>query len=128
MPEMGRPRKEIDKEQFEKLCYLQCTLAEISSFFACSEDTIERWAKREYGQTFAEVYKIHSAGGKISLRRWQFKLAEHNTSMAIWLGKQLLGQRDNIDMSVEARESKEVDALNAYFEHRNTDGTTGLSD
>lgn len=124
MAQMGRPRKEIDKDQFEKLCYLQCTLSEIASFFSCSEDTIENWAKRTYvddagkSMTFSEVYKIHSAGGKISLRRWQFKMAEHNVSMAIWLGKQLLGQRENLDMSVEARQSREVDALNEYFRRR----------
>ena len=29
----GRPRKNIDKEQFEKLCFLHCTLEEIAGFF-----------------------------------------------------------------------------------------------
>ena len=31
----------------------------------------------------------------ISLRRSQFKLAEKNATMAIWLGKQYLGQRNH---------------------------------
>jgi hypothetical protein len=36
--------------------------------------------------------------GKASVRRAQFKLLEAgNATMAIWLGKQLLGQRDNIE-------------------------------
>lgn len=30
---MARPRKEIDQNQFENLCGLQCTLEEICSFF-----------------------------------------------------------------------------------------------
>ena len=30
----------------------------------------------------------------MSLRRYQFQLAQKNTAMAIWLGKQYLGQRD----------------------------------
>lgn len=34
----------------------------------------------------------------MSLRRTQFKLAEKNPTMAIWLGKQYLGQRDNIEV------------------------------
>lgn len=101
----GRPRKEIDADQFEKLCYLQCTLEEIASFFKCSPDTIERWAQREYGVHFAEAYKRYSAGGKISLRRWQFKMAEHNVSMAIWLGKQLLGQREQVEVAAPGAES-----------------------
>ena len=92
----GRPKKEIDKKIFENLCGLQCTLEEIAGVFDCSVDTIERWCKREYGETFAEVYKKHSAKGKTSLRRIQFKLAEKSAAMAIFLGKNYLGQKDNI--------------------------------
>ena len=93
----GRPRKEIDKKTiFENLCGLQCTLEEIAGVFDCSVDTIERRCKEEYGETFAEVYKKHSAKGKMSLRRTQFKLAEKSAAMAIFLGKNYLGQKDNI--------------------------------
>ena len=92
----GRPQKEIDKKIFENLCGLQCTLEEIAGVFDCSPDTIERWCKREYKETFAEVYKKHSAKGKTSLRRTQFKLAEKSAAMAIFLGKNYLGQKDNI--------------------------------
>ena len=39
-----------------------------------------------------------SVTGKISLRRWQFKSAEAgNVTMQIWLGKQYLGQREQIE-------------------------------
>ena len=92
----GRPRKEIDNKIFENLCGLQCTLEEIAGVFDCSVDTIERWCKREYRETFAETYKKHSAKGKMSLRRIQFKLAEKSAAMAIFLGKNYLGQKDNI--------------------------------
>ena len=92
----GRPKKEIDNKIFENLCGLQCTLEEIAGVFDCSVDTIERWCKREYRETFAEVYKKHSAKGKTSLRRTQFKLAEKSAAMAIFLGKNYLGQKDNI--------------------------------
>ena len=91
-----RKKKEIDKKIFEKLGGLQCTLEEIAGVFDCSADTIERWCKREYGETFAETYKKHSAKGKMSLRRIQFKLAEKSAAMAIFLGKNYLGQKDNI--------------------------------
>ena len=91
----GRPKKEIDKKIFENLCGLQCTLEEIAGVFDCSVDTIERWCKREYGETFAETYKKHSAKGKMSLRRIQFKLAEKSAAMAIFLGRNYLGQKNN---------------------------------
>lgn len=93
---MARPRIEIDEKNFESLCGLQCTLTEIADFFGCSEDTIERWCKRNYNLNFAETFKKHSGKGRISLRRAQFRLAEKNASMAIWLGKQYLGQSDSV--------------------------------
>lgn len=101
---MARPRIEIDKDDFEKLCGLFCTLDEIAGFFECSEDTIERWCKRTYGESFAETWKKKSSKGKISLRRNQFKLSQKNAPMAIFLGKNYLGQRDDF---VESEEDME---------------------
>ncbi len=99
---MARPVIEIKKEQFESLCNLQCTLDEIAGFFKCSSDTIERWCKRTYNESFAECYKKHSQNGRISLRREQWKLAQKgNCSMLIWLGKQWLGQTEKIDANVK---------------------------
>lgn len=91
---MGRPKIHIDQTEFEKLCKLQCTKEEIAGWFNCSEDKIETWCRETYNDTFTAVFKSKSVGGKISLRRSQFKLAETSSAMAIWLGKQYLGQRD----------------------------------
>lgn len=96
---MARPVIEIKKEQFESLCNLQCTLDEIAGFFKCSSDTIERWCKRTYNESFADTFKKYSVNGKISLRRYQYKMAEKNPSMAIWLGKQWLGQTDKVEQT-----------------------------
>lgn len=98
---MARPTIQIDKVQFESLCNMQCTLDEIAGFFKCSRDTIERWCERTYEEGFADTYKKYSQNGKISLRRYQFKLAEHNASMAIWLGKQYLGQTDKLEVGTD---------------------------
>lgn len=98
MAKMGRPPIQIDSGDFQKLCGMQCTLTEIAGFFSCSEDTVERWCKREYKVTFAEAFKKYSAGGKISLRRAQFELAKHSAAMAIWLGRNYLGQRDHFEL------------------------------
>ena len=92
----GRPKKEIDETLFKKLCEYQCTLSEIAGIFDCSEDTIERWCKRIFETNFAETFKKYSAPGKMSLRRIQFKLAEKSAAMAIFLGKNYLGQTDNV--------------------------------
>ena len=111
---MARPRKQIDEEQFKKLCGLQCTLQEIAGFFDCSEDTIENWSKRELKVSFSDAYKVWSAQGKISLRRHQFRLAEKSAAMAIFLGKQYLGQSDKTEVSMNTADEtgmKEVEAM-----------------
>lgn len=91
---MVRPKKNIDQREFEKLCGLQCTMEEICDFFNVCDETLTRWCKETYGMSFSEVFSIKRQRGKVSLRRSQFKLAEKNPTMAIWLGKQYLGQRD----------------------------------
>lgn len=95
----GRPRKEIDRKDFESLLALQCTLEEVTAFFdhkldGCSADTIERWCKRTYKENFADVAAKKRNLGKISLRRAQFELAKKNGAVAIFLGKNYLGQSD----------------------------------
>jgi len=96
----GRPFTPIDKEQFEQLCALQCTAVEIANFFHCSHDTITNFCKEQYGgKTFAEAFAELRSPGLTSLRRNQFAMAEKNVAMAIWLGKQYLGQKDNIGVS-----------------------------
>ena len=96
----GRPRKEIDKRDFEKLCMLQCTRAEICSWFNVSEPTLIDWCKRTYdGKDFLTVFNKKREGGKISLRRMQWQLAEKSPAMAIFLGKNLLGQTDKLEQT-----------------------------
>ena len=95
---MARPRKEIDQKDFESLCDLQCTKEEICGFFDVSDKTLENWCKRTYSEGFSEVFKKKRGKGKISLRRAQFRLAEKSASMAIWLGKQWLGQKDTVEI------------------------------
>ena len=107
----GRPPIQIDKKTFENLCGIFCTLEEIAGVFDCSTDTIERWCVKEYKESFADVYKKRSAKGKMSLRRNQMKLSEHNAAMAIWLGKQYLDQKD----SVEYQDTEALTRLDAIL-------------
>lgn len=108
---MGRKAIEIDAEEFRKLCELQCTQREICHFFAIDAKTLRRWAQRTYNKEYDEVYEDLRQGGFISLRRAQWQLAQHNTTMAIWLGKNWLGQRDNMDVSVSEAKGVALDEL-----------------
>ena len=107
---MARPRKEIDQKQFENLCGLQCTLEEICGWFGVTDKTLNSWCKRTYSESFSEVFRQKRSTGKISLRRSQWKLAEKNANMAIWLGKQYLGQKDIVEVGVE-KDNVQDDAL-----------------
>ena len=91
---VGRPRIVIKWDEFEKLCALQCTLIECAAWVGVSEDTIERRVKDHYKENFADVFKQKRVKGLVSLRRSQFKLAEKNATMSIFLGKNYLHQRD----------------------------------
>lgn len=104
----GRPKKVIDYETVEKLAMIQCTQDEIASFLDISVRTLQR------DEEFCRLYKKGMDNGKISLRRKQFKIADKNPSMAIFLGKQYLGQTDKVDNSITFEE--ESDPLSKAFE------------
>jgi hypothetical protein len=100
MPEAkkrGRPATNIPLPQLEALCQVHATDAEIAAHFGCSTKTIERLKKKP---RYASVFERGRADGKISLRRAQYQEAlKGSPSMLIWLGKQLLGQKEKIEAS-----------------------------
>jgi hypothetical protein len=74
------------------LAALHCTEKEITSVLEVHKSTFIAFKKK-----YPEVKTALEAGvdeGKVSLRRSQFKLAERNATMAIFLGMQYLGQKD----------------------------------
>src|SRR5450432_1649372 len=84
----------IDLTELEKLCGLQCTDEEIGAWFNVTTRTIER---RRKVMKFADVMNRGKAKGRISVRRQQMKLLEQgNATMGVWLGKNILGQTDEI--------------------------------
>lgn len=116
---VGRPRIEFkpeDWKRIEQLCAIQCTAVEIGAVMGCSPDTIERRVIEMGFPSFADYIKKHAAGGKASLRRSQFALAQKSAAMAIWLGKQYLGQREpkmNDTGDIEDSDAIYAAALNA---------------
>ena len=76
----------IDKKVFENLCGLQCSMLEICDAFDVDDKTLTSWCKATYNMPFSEIFKLKRGKGQISLRRMQWKLAEKNAAMAIFLG------------------------------------------
>ena len=88
-----REKIEFSLEQLEALCRLNCTHDEIAAYFNVSTKTVQRRYNEE--PDFAEAVDRGKAQGRLSLRRKQIELVDGgNATMAIWLGKQLLGQAD----------------------------------
>ena len=93
---MGRPLIELDLKLLEELCTIGCTDSELAACLDVSLKTIEN-RKRE-DEEFLRIYKRGHESGKMSLRRRQWQKAmEGNIGMLIWLGKQLLGQKDQLE-------------------------------
>ena len=87
----------IDSVELEKLCAMQATDEEIAAWFGVSTRTIER---RRKVRKFADAMDRGRAKGRLSMRRMQMKLLEAgNATMGVWLGKQYLGQTDQIEQA-----------------------------
>jgi hypothetical protein len=99
---MARPRKPINPGQVEKLAKLGCSQAEIGEALGCSRFTLMR--------RFATALKKGYAEMKLSLRKAQFDAAVKgkNVTMQIWLGKQILGQRNEPSTAVETDKLDEL--------------------
>jgi hypothetical protein len=92
----------------------------MADYFDCSVRTIERYMRTETDEDgnettteFCRVYKTAASNAKVSLRRKQMQKANQgDNTMLIWLGKQLLGQKDQTDVTSKGQkinDSKNID-------------------
>lgn len=126
---MARQRKRLSDKEWDSvkyMCMIHCTGEEIAGVMQMDYDTLNKNCKEKFKIPISEYIKQHNTRGKMSLRRMQWKAAEDgNITMMIWLGKQWLGQKENLDMNVTAAEqTKEVEALDEYFRQRKQEGDT----
>ena len=92
----GRPKKTLDYLVAEKLASIMCTEEEIAAVLGVSVRTLQR------DEEFCRVYKKGMDSGRASIRRSQFKLMnDGNATMAIWLGKQYLDQKEQVQEKVD---------------------------
>lgn len=95
---MARPRKQVDVNLLEGLAAIGCSDVEISRLAGCSVDTLHRH--------FADIIDKGRVSLRMKLRRWQLRAAERgSTAMLIFLGKNLLGQRDTVQLDVNRLDS-----------------------
>jgi len=94
---MARPEKPIPFEGVQKLASYHCTNVEIAEFYGVDEKTIRN--------RFSDLITKNKAETRYKLRKAQIQeaLEQRNWKMMIWLGKQMLGQKDNQDLTSDGR-------------------------
>jgi hypothetical protein len=94
----GRPKIEMDLAMLEKLAMIQCTDVEIAATMGFSVDTLQN--RKNDTPAVVEALDRGRAKGRSSLRRLQWQRATGGSdTMCIWLGKQILGQRDRNEIT-----------------------------
>jgi IS30 family transposase len=101
MAKAGRPRAKINWKQVAYLCTIHCTQREIAAKMGVSVDTLDNHCKRKFGNHFSDFSQYQRQNrdvGLTTLRAKQFEMAtkRNNVTMQIWLGKQLLGQKEQV--------------------------------
>jgi hypothetical protein len=99
----GRPKVKMGLDEVENLSRLNCTMDELAAYFRVEVRTVQLRAQRE--PKFREAIERGQSMGRLSVRRQQIRLMERgNATMAIFLGKQLLGQRDRLEAEVTVKD------------------------
>lgn len=105
----GRPLLKLDEKQIIELARIHCTMIEIAAVMGCSVRTLER--------NYADIIKTAKESGKTSLRRYMWKACEKgNTTMMIWLSKNLLGMHEPQVIEVIREEAKSP--FNAWYDEQ----------
>lgn len=104
---MGRKKVKIDYDTVKNLAKICCTQEEIASVLGCSVKTLQR--RRQ----FNKAYQDGLNDARASLRRLQWKSAANgNITMQIFLGKNLLGQRDRFAEDERSEDKEKVTIIN----------------
>jgi hypothetical protein len=105
---VGRPSKlhadEATLSQLRSLGMIHCTLREAAAFLQVAPSTFYKFLL-EPG--VREAFEEGQAAFRVSLRRNQARLSEKNAAMAIFLGKNYLGQKDTLTHSYDNMDPEE---------------------
>lgn len=85
-------RTTVKLSQIRQLSVLQCTEAEAAAVLGVSVTTFKEMIRID--QKAKKAWEYGREIGRMRIREKQFLLADRHPQMAIWLGKQYLGQSD----------------------------------
>ena len=97
----GRPKAEIDLDVVKNAAKIGCTINEIAAVLGISRSTMFKHMAENPDIALAMDEGRDTGCG--TLRRFQWQRAEAGSdTMCIWLGKQMLGQKDKSELSGDA--------------------------
>ena len=118
----GRPRFTLGEDQwraFDAMCSAGALEIDIAQVYRVDVDTINTMVKRVRGMGFSEYREQKKGLGRVLPAQIQLEMAtvDKNVAMAIFLGKNWLGQSDKqqIDQRIES-----VNRV-VYYVHNNRD-------
>lgn len=91
------PKKELDLQVILYWIDLGATAEEIAGAHYMCAQTLKNWLAATTGKSFRELKALCSGASKLKLRRNQMLMSEKSATMAIWLGKQWLGQKEVVE-------------------------------
>lgn len=106
--EKGRPEIFLDMDQIRSYMQAGCSAPSIAGFLKIDRKTLYKKVEEKWGKSFGECLDDFKDEGRDLLKFAQFKKAlDGNVPLLIWLGKQLLGQRENHQEMTISKENKE---------------------
>lgn len=110
----GRPAKEIDKREFERLLSIGCDKPEIVAWFnlklnGLNESTFDKWVKREYKCNFSELATKRHPVVKMRVRKGVMDMVGKNAAVTIFAAKNVLGWTDKLEQTVNGDNIHHID-------------------
>jgi hypothetical protein len=123
----GRPPATIDWKKVGRYLQAQCKTTEIAGILGISPDTLYTRCPQDNKMEYTAWSALKKAEGIELIRAKQFDTAmAGDRTMLIWLGKQLLGQKDQVEntfilpeLKVQPLDQVEQDRINKSLEALN---------
>lgn len=98
---MSAKKVEIDWKMVGRYLNAQCSGVAIASILGIHENTLYERCKTDQDMEFMAFAALKKAEGIELIRSKQFELAMRgDRTMLVWLGKQLLGQKEQVEQTI----------------------------
>lgn len=104
---MARPLKMTEEKvrQLKAICRMKPTLADCAAFLEVSEDTVERWIKKNHKCSFAEFREQNMVHTRFMIVREMLEQCKKgNMTALIFASKNLCGWSDNNHIVSETKQ------------------------